>query len=148
MRVWYDPDDDYRVRSVRLSMPGRMTATELRRFPWDGWLWLAEDAIRDPDMRRHTNSVGPRKTAVSPTTASAKSSKPGPALGRPGRRGHPDEHYREVAERYRQLRAEGVTNPTATIAAERFVNHNTVSGWLRVARQRSYLPPARRGRPG
>lgn len=42
--------------------------------------------------------------------------------------------------------AEGVTNPTATIAAERFANHNTVAGWLRGARERGYLPPGRRGR--
>jgi hypothetical protein len=141
MRVWFDPDDDYRVRTVQLSMPGRITPTELRRFPWDRWLWLADFNIRDPFM--HSGSVAHvPKNDMAPR----KAPKPEPAPGRPGRRGHPDEHYRDVAERYRQLRSEGVTNPTATIAAERFANHNTVAGWLRGARERGYLPPGRRGR--
>ncbi len=141
MRVWFDQDDDYRVRTIQLSMPGRITPTELRRFPWDRWLDRADFAIRDPMMRPRVFTAGLEKDA-----SSAKASKPEPAPGRPGRRGHPDEHYREVAERYRQLHAEGVTNPTATIAAERFANHNTVAGWLRGARERGYLPPGRRGR--
>jgi hypothetical protein len=139
MRVWFEPDDDYRVRSVKLSMPGRITPTELRRFPWDRWLELADWNVRLPNMRPSDPPLVPKNDA-----SPAEASKPAP--GRPGRRGHPDEHYREVAERYRQLRAEGVTNPTATIAAERFANHNTVAGWLRGARERGYLPPGRRGR--
>jgi hypothetical protein len=143
MRVWFEPDDDYRVRTVQLSMPGRITPTELRRFPWDRWLDMADFVIRDPEMHPRTFSLDPKEN-LSPAKASKP--KPKPAPGRPGRRGHPDEHYQEVAERYRQLRAQGVTNPTATIAAERFANHNTVAGWLRGARERGYLPPGRRGR--
>jgi hypothetical protein len=146
MRVWFDPDDNYRTRRVSLSMPGRMTASELRRFPWDRWLYAAETFYRDPQLRawHAANDAGKGaalKTPEAPPNASA-------APRRPGRRGHPDSHYRQIAERYRQLVASGIGNPTATIAAERFANHNTVAGWLRVARQRGYLPPARRGRPG
>ena len=99
IRVWFDQDDDYRVRTIQLSMPGRITPTELRRFPWDRWLDRADFAIRDPMMRPRVFTAGLEKDA-----SSAKASKPEPAPGRPGRRGHPDEHYREVAERYRQLR--------------------------------------------
>ena len=50
MRIWFEPDDDYRVRSVKLSMPGRITPTELRRFPWDRWLAMADFVIRDPEF--------------------------------------------------------------------------------------------------
>jgi len=77
MRVWFDPDDDYRIRTVQLSMPGRITPTELRRFPWDRWLNDADFAIRDPEMHMRSSS---RDQQLAPPK---KASKPKPAPGRP-----------------------------------------------------------------
>ena len=71
-----------------------------------------------------------------------------PIPQRPGRRGHSDDHYVAVAERYRQLRALGSASPTATIARERKVSRHTVAGWVSKARDRGHLPPARPGRAG
>jgi hypothetical protein len=149
MRVSFDPDDDYRIRSVSLTMPGRITASELRRFPWGRWISAADTFFRDPELRAWRAAVDAQQQGLAKKPASAaKDSKPVVASGRPGRRGHPDEHYRAVAKRYRELVSTGIRNPTATIAAEQIVSHNTVAGWLRVARERKYLPPSRPGKPG
>ena len=64
---------------------------------------------------------------------------------RPGRKGHPPSFYAEIAARYLQLRSEGSYNPVATIAKEWGYPRNTVSGWVRKARQQGHLA---RGRPG
>jgi hypothetical protein len=67
---------------------------------------------------------------------------------RPGRAGHPPEHYAAVANEYRTLCAKGVLNPTSTIARQRKRSRDTVAGWIREARKRGYLPEARPGRAG
>jgi hypothetical protein len=133
-------------------MPGRMTASEIRRFPWSYWLETADAFAREALV------PGRRSSARFPQAASTKAvreaekalTRPSSANvpGRPGRPGHPDEHYQAIADRYLELRSKGVRNPTATIAVEQFVNRNTVAGWLRGARERKYLPPARPGKPG
>ncbi len=149
MRVSFDPDDEYRIRSVSLTMPGRITPSELRKFPWDRWLRAADTFFRDPELRAlHAVNDARQEHLFKAAAAPAKGAKPVAAPGRPGRRGHPDSHYQAVAKRYMQLVSTGVRNPTATIAGEWRVNHNTVAGWLRVARERKYLPPARAGKPG
>lgn len=138
MHVWFE--SDFTIHKMSLYTPAAMTPTALRRFPWDRWLYSAEVFQRGlmEDRRR---VEGPARPAVS--------SDLGPKVPkRPGRRGHPDAHYISVAKRYRELVASGVRNPTSTIAAERFVSHNTVSGWLKEARRRGYLSPSRRGRAG
>jgi hypothetical protein len=150
LRVWVDPEDEFRVQSVRLRLPRRMTATEIRRFPWSDWLSFSDAFAREalgpgyPALPGVPQEVAARQAAASRTATPPTGVRP----GRPGRRGHPDEHYRAIAERYLELRRSGVRNPTATIAAEQIVNRNTVAGWLRVARERKYLPPARPGKPG
>lgn len=67
---------------------------------------------------------------------------------RPGRKGYPDDFYKKVASRYEELRSQGKTNPTTLIAREESVSRDAVSGWVRIARKRGYLPPALRGRAG
>src|ERR1035441_11103934 len=63
MRVWFEPDDNFRVRSVKLSMPGRIKPTELRTFPWDRWLELADWGIRLPNMRTSDPPLVPKNDA-------------------------------------------------------------------------------------
>jgi len=57
-----------------------------------------------------------------------------------------DDDLRAVAERYRDLVATGVRNPTAQIAAERHVSRMTASRWLRRARDLKLLGKAEPGR--
>jgi hypothetical protein len=122
-----------------------MTASEIRRFPWSYWLETADAFARErlvPGRRNNRRLSDAESTGREARETSTKD------RVRRGRPGHPDEHYRAIAERYLELRRKGVRNPTATIAAEQIVNRNTVAGWLRVARERKYLPPARPGKPG
>ena len=67
---------------------------------------------------------------------------------RPGRRGLPDTHYAGVAKEYMALREQGSLSPTADLAKSRNVSRNTAAGWVRVARERGFLPKARGNRPG
>lgn len=60
---------------------------------------------------------------------------------------NPEEFYRRVAQAY----AEAVvttSKPAKVLAEEAGVPVGTVHRWIREARRRGYLPPARRGRAG
>lgn len=61
---------------------------------------------------------------------------------RPGRRGHHPDFLDAIANRYRELRAQGERAPVKQIAIERGVSRNTAAGWIRQARQRVLLRPA------
>jgi hypothetical protein len=58
-----------------------------------------------------------------------------------------DHFLRSVADRYRELVAEGKP-PTQTLMREWGVSRRTVGSWLATARQRELLGPARRGVAG
>ena len=61
LRVWVDPEDEYRVQSVRLRLPGRMTATEIRRFPWSDWLSFSDAFARGAWPRAFRTSRCPTR---------------------------------------------------------------------------------------
>ncbi len=151
--------------SVALARSRGVTPTDLHRFPWatflaraDAHLALSEagDAMAesgDPVERGGFlhELVGRHDRAVSLAAAYEAGKKPPTdprIVRRPGRRGHPDEHYRRVAQRYLELRLAGASNPTTTIAKEHFVSRDTAAGWVRGARERGFLSAARRGRAG
>jgi hypothetical protein len=141
--------------SVELKLEDGVTATELQRFPWARWLRVA-----DAYNRRADDEPGPHPAGFHPdrdadtsrgtaTTALAEEAGRKISAGkRPGRRGHPDQHYRDIAARYDQLVAGGTRNPTACLAEQLNYSRNTVAGWVSTARKRGYLPPARPGRAG
>ena len=66
-----------------------------------------------------------------------------PAAGARG-----DGFYRSVGELYRWCIGNGVRNPARAIADANAVPVTTVHGWIRDARRRNFLPPARRGKVG
>jgi hypothetical protein len=136
LRVWFDPLVRGRAVSVQLSMAGGVTPSLLHRFPWKRFLDQADAAQRFLPLPMPSG----RFTRFDPL--------PAPQTRRPGRRGHPDSFYKEIAETYDRLLSEGVKNPTQQIATTRFVSRSTAAGWINQARRRGYLPPAKRGRPG
>lgn len=149
-----DPDDPHSPLDtpdqVALYLPEGVTATAVRRFAWSRWLGVTDAVARHP-----SDSSWTQPGAEPPTPAGSLHRALFAELGyrvnlrgRPGRRGHPEDFYRDIADRYRQLTIRGVRNPTKTIAEERKYSRNTVAGWVRRARQLGYLPPARRGRAG
>ena len=155
LQVWFDPAEHHRVSAVRLSLPDGLTPTDLQRFPWARWLAVADASrglwnsglrLDDPAFFGKAEP----KALNSAVSAAREGRRPprGLSATRPGRRGHPDKHYQDVALRYMSLRKEGITNPTAMLATEYVVSRSTAAGWVSEARRRGHLAPARRGRPG
>ena len=137
-------DPDARVVEVRLALhEDPLTPTNLQRFAWARWLNVADSYWRTHD-RDDIDPQPHNQVLIRALNAERRI----PNTGRPGRRGHPPEHYRKVAERYGAFRAAGASNPTARLAAERHVSRHTAAGWVSEARKRGFLPPARRGKPG
>lgn len=134
---------------MRFEGEGRLHANDLRHAPWASWFrsaaWtLSLDTETWQLLRKYGGVDVPAIWTAGPAM------EPGfePRNRKPGRRGHPDSFYAEVAARYAVLVAEGANNPTARIASERVVSRATVSDWLAGARRRGMLPPARRGVAG
>jgi hypothetical protein len=157
LEVWFASSTDdsgawEHVTAVKLQLTEPLTATKLQRFPWKRMLAVADSGLRALWM--------PEDGAVSDASWQALHQAFGeefanpaglPPKRRPGRKGHPDEFYRAVADAYTSLVSNGVTNPTTRIAqlSEQFgYNRSTVAGWVSTARKKGYLPPGRRGRPG
>jgi hypothetical protein len=134
--------------SVTLACQDGLSPSDLQRFPWTPFLTVADATLRD--FRQ--DPVSAPTEGLREVLRATETTRPLPRLPktakRPGRTGHPDEFYRAVAEQYQALRRHAVTNPTATIARSHGTSRNTAAGWVRVARQRGYLPPARPGRAG
>lgn len=140
-------NDAGQLVSVRLGNSQGLSPAVLRRFPWVRWL-----TVVDSYARAKRNSVSPEQHQKLNTDAmkelAGKRSRSVVAPKRPGRAGHPDSFYKGIAERYLALRQEGCSKPTATLAKERHVSRNTSAGYVRVARERNFLPKARGNRPG
>ncbi len=71
------------------------------------------------------------------------------AKPRPGRGRRTDAFYENVAHLYNAHLRAGEPNPTGRIASNLKVSRNTVSGWLRRAREETdLLPEPRKGKAG
>ena len=154
LEVWYEDDHDQRVSSVRISLPDGLTPSVLSRLVWSRFLSIADNAhvlwnsdrdvatILDTGefkaLERSIDARARRKTTIPRRVCTC----------RPGRRGHPDSFYEQIAREYLSLRASGRTNPTAEIAKAHYVSRNTAAGWVSGARKRGNLPPGRPGRAG
>lgn len=109
--------------SVTLAPYGSDVRRSLSRFPLATWLAVADTVRRSYDTAARDGS---------PTK--------GPDRSRPGRAGHGDAFYRDVARRYRDLQGADSAKPTQTIAEEAGVSRNTAAGWVRRAREQGFLP--------
>lgn len=124
-----------------------LSPSDLQRLPWATFLAVADAA--DRGLRDRGGEDAWHLSNVQFAELKGERIPRRPRIKkRPGRRGHPDSHYMAVADRYRELRASGVTSPTLTIAREQHKSRDTVAGWIRECRKRELLPPARPGRPG
>jgi hypothetical protein len=152
-----DPDDPEStptgVSGVSLWLEGGTAPSDLSRFAWARWLAVAEAIARTGGDIGHpswrSDDLADPSTVVGQMTR-ATYAEYGVALRttKPGRKGHPASFYEEIAARYRELLAEGYTDPTRRISEERQYSRNTVAGWIRKARQLGYLAPARKGKAG
>lgn len=146
---------DGRPTEVSLSLADGISPSRLQRFAWSRWLGVAEALHRRPTAEREPHPYGFDPRADADTSWGklylASAAERGTVIsrqGRPGRRGHPPDHYEHIARWYRDLLASGDRHPTQRIADESHHSRNTVAGWIRRCRELGYLPPARRGRAG
>ena len=149
LAVWFrreDPNDSTSaptgIDEVSLRLAGGVTPTDLQRFAWSRWLRVAETVAQtggDPSPRSTTD---PDPVSKEITRAVYEEHGLPLPVRRPGRGGHPPSHYQEIADRYKDLRLQGVRSPVRQIAAERRARPNTVAGWIRRARELGMLPPA------
>jgi hypothetical protein len=134
---------------IAIRSPKGLMPSEVARLPWAN-LFTVADAIdkQERSRGRYLEALHPILEMLHTLEARPRPPRAPRVMKRPGRAGHPDEHYAKVAERYLALRGRGVTNPTKTIADEWHQARSTVAGWVHEARERGYLPPAQPGRAG
>jgi hypothetical protein len=154
-RNWFDQEKPNEIRRVQLTLADEITPTRLQRFPWRRALAVVDSVIRGFELNARARQGDPSaneeiwRQIEYNDALERKDRKPqAPTTSKPGRRGHPDEHYQDIAALYTKFRKQGLHNPTAGIATEYHVERSTAAGWVRRARERGHLPPARRGRAG
>jgi hypothetical protein len=124
------------IGEVRYITPRGTTPSDVRRFGWQRWLPIAHAAA---SWRAVGDDAGAAMTRAGTRALRAEGLV---RKGRPGRKGHPPQFYKGIADRYLALRAKGAHNPRAVIAEETNSSPNTVAQWIRRARELEYLPPA------
>ncbi|MCU1591975.1 MAG: hypothetical protein JWP11_3231 [Frankiales bacterium] len=67
---------------------------------------------------------------------------------RPGRTGRSDKFYAQMASEYTARVAVGNRRPVEDMATQMRYSRSTVEGWIKAARKRELLTPARPGQPG
>lgn len=128
--------------SVHLQTHQPFQAAELHQFPWSRVITAASTHRR----ARRSNQIAHWQEAAraqAELDASVVVAQRGP-----GRPAIPLTRYALIADRYRELVTEGVTNPTQTIAEESGVPRPTAASWIRRARQHGLLDPGTPGRVG
>jgi hypothetical protein len=149
LRVWYAPGDD-RVGRVQLSLPDGLKAKDLSTFAWSRFLAIADAARRrnEAGMDMPPISMDRELSDLVEVAMGRKRSRRVIPGSRPGRRGHPDEHYEEIAARYTAMVLQGERYPTKRLSEHYHVSRSTAAGWVRGARERGLLERARPGRAG
>ena len=130
----WDPDE------LQLAV----TSSVLRSLPLGRWLASARAESVDTYrlmMERWPDGSPERERLHRSAEQMAKERKP-------GRRGYPDSHWAEIAERYLELDRRGTRAVSTELAAQLGVPVQTAKDWVSQARKRGYLTPAQPGRSG
>lgn len=151
---------DERWRIVRLIVEGEVDTAALRELPF-GRIESIINNVRPygpPDAQSDSHPMASEfravdkalralleKTEIDPPSRQPRAPRRKP-LGRPDG-SNPDEFYRRVAETYTAL-AMQTKAPAKVMAEESDVPATTVHRWIREARTRGFLGPARKGRAG
>lgn len=145
LHVWFDKGPNGEVDTVQLRLPAGMKPRTLQRFPWGRWIAVADAARRmkqldaESEARLLVERIASARSGERMTRAKVGS--------RPGPVGRGDEFYKDIARQYLEL-LQTSTTPTLELGSQNFVNRSTAAGWVRKARAKGFLPPARQGRIG
>ena len=146
--LYFDVAGSGRPSQITIKALKGLTGSEIKRLPWSKWIRNADVARRygweDADLVEWADA-----DTVDVTYGGSIEAPQSPERGsHPGRRGHPHDHYVQVAADYEALLKTGSRSPTQDIATARNYSRDTVAGWIRVCRDRDLLPPARKGKAG
>jgi hypothetical protein len=154
LTIRFDPDSDPPTIKELSLRPDpsyeRIVPSDLKRFAWDQWIRAAETIHTTPQpsiFMPPGEDFRDRQSAYEQTWSKYHASLQA-AVGHPGSRGRDPRHYQQIAALYQNLVADGERAPIKRLAEDLGVKRNTVSGWIKQARKRGYLPEGTRGRAG
>jgi hypothetical protein len=126
-----------------------LTASVLKRFPWERWLRSAETIYTTPQPDLFYSGGDWREQRANYLDTWAEyHDKVQAAVGHPGARGREPAHYRRVAALYQALLTDGETKPIKRLADDLGISIHTISGWVKKARSLGYLPKGHKGKAG
>jgi hypothetical protein len=147
---WVNEPPVARAIRYRLNMPGPLLRTAVSHYATSygssAKHWVARmmrSQLKGDTERR----VEPRADAWEWSVDAPSGPTPSAELEVPGGRPYPDQFYAQVAAVYSALARHGAP-PAKTLAAANGVPATTAHRWIREARSRGYLPPARQGKAG
>lgn len=129
-------DGDHQ-RGGYFASPAEVTSRALRAIPVAELIGRAvmdhkapaqHSAVRDLVLGRLPDSGGVRRS--------------------PGPKGHPDEHFRMVAEMYRQALQAAPRRPVVWMTEQLNADRTTVARWIQRARDKGFLDQAQPGKAG
>lgn len=134
--------------TLELASGQSVIPSELKRFAWDRWITAAETIHTTPQPPEHPPPMGWLGRSLYANEVAEYQTALQAAVGHPGSRGRDDAHYQRIADIYRSLLADGERAPIKRLAEDLGVNRHTVSGWVKEARERKFLPDGTKGRAG
>jgi hypothetical protein len=113
---------------------GPVTTRMLRCVPLGVMLSDAQNALR--------SAIGANEVPAAMVTPFLE------PTSRPGRRGHPDVYYAQIAAEYARLQAQGSRSPTRDLADRMHISYSTARDAIGTARRRGLLTSAPRSSSG
>lgn len=136
------PDREITARDLRHIRLAEILTTLIRRAPRDPELRLlvahlyTGAMVADPGSGAGVDQLVDTMTRMQ----AVAERRPGRVRrARPGRRGYPDDHYREVAKAYRQAKRQHPRAPVRALMEELHVSEPTAHRWLRTATAKGFL---------
>ena len=140
------PPDEDPSKAKELAEPRPIPASLLRQISLPDLIGddflpiiLADEAASDPAQWLEGYQDTPQRAARALASLEARGA-------RRGRKGHPPEHFVEVAAVYRDA-YRFRRPPTQAVADHWTVSKSTAAKWVAKARDRGLLPPTSRGKP-
>ena len=150
----FKESDGWRFEMVFTEQAGKVVVQELhitpeskKILPPGGLTKRRLEALRWNPLRREAIEAALRLSKNwEDIAATAGALVYGSDVARPGRRGHPDSFYADLAIRYEKLLTANVSSPVKVLAHQLGVSRQRAADLIFKTRRKGFLTPARRGR--
>jgi hypothetical protein len=145
VRLGLSDDGRLVATGLHIEAPSELAARDLR-LPL-AWI-VGEIAARRPDVFKsllaerleYADRIKRARGKMDTLRAAAQPvGRPVMRRARPGRRGHPDAHYRQVAQAYRRAKRQHPRGPIRALMEELHASEPTVHRWLNTAVEKGFL---------